>query len=78
MEDTWYKVEPQKENPRNRLIHYRRKKTLNARHARHISRIEPKPRRLCAGGLPLSTSGVCVNGARTKIYERKSTNKSQI
>ena len=74
MEDTWYKLTPQKENPVNRYP-LRRKKTSSARHARHTARVEPKPSRPYPDGLPLSTSlSVCANGARTKRYERKSTN----
>ena len=55
----------------NRLIHSRReKKTLSARHTRHVARIAPKSRRLRPDGLPLSTfAPSCANGARTKRYE---------
>ena len=72
-----YQITPQNANPGNRLIHSRRKNTLSARHARYTTRIEPKPRRLCADGLPLSTSSsVCANGARTKEIGAKRYQKT--
>ena len=49
-----YRVRLHAENPRNRLIHSQRKKTLSACHASYSARMELKLRPTCPDGLPVS------------------------
>ena len=42
MADISYKITPQNEKPRHRLIHYRRKTKTSARYARHADRSSQK------------------------------------
>ena len=72
MEDTWYEITPQRENPGESSypLPPPKEKTGSARHARHTARIAPKPRRRpCPGSLPLSASfrSVCSNGVTVRV-----------
>ena len=68
-----YRVRPHAEKPRNRLVHFQRKKTWSACHASYSARMEFKPRPTCPDGLPVKAYlAFCRKVlARRDMFERR-------